>query len=330
MNADPPADRFRPRQIHPVRPPVPVRDAYPQPRRSALSAPGDFIADGPLQRLRFRLFGRRRWPLAVAAGLAAAALLPVLIPVFDRDPVPARPAAGQSAERRDPPAASGPVDPSGTGSVGAARAGRDPFGEAAPGKPSPGREELRAAFEARGFGLSGDTGAVPSLTFPPWATARLALPDAPEPAGPPPEARAPSARASGSAGPETKPPESKAPEPASESGPSRVAAREAEPAPRDFSRLDGLMGRGDQLLTQGEVTAARLFYRRVADEGDPRGARGLARSFDESALKPLPGSPSGNRAEMERWTHKATELEAVLSPRPKREGSGSVASEGRP
>jgi TPR repeat protein len=55
----------------------------------------------------------------------------------------------------------------------------------------------------------------------------------------------------------------------------------------------------------------RLFFERAASEGDPRGARGLARSYDESALKALSiVGLEGSRTEAERWYLRAAELEA--------------------
>ncbi|MER2268227.1 sel1 repeat family protein, partial [Methylobacterium oxalidis] len=83
----------------------------------------------------------------------------------------------------------------------------------------------------------------------------------------------------------------------------------AAPAPNP--KLDALVARGEQLLTAGEVAAARLFFQRVASEGDARGARGMARSYDQAVLRTLPVvGLEGSRAEAERWYLKAAELEA--------------------
>ncbi|KAB1070110.1 SEL1-like repeat protein [Methylobacterium planeticum] len=80
---------------------------------------------------------------------------------------------------------------------------------------------------------------------------------------------------------------------------------------RDVGKLDALVARGEQLLASGEIAAARLFFGRSAAEGDPRGARGLAKTYDVNILKGLAvRGIDGNRAEAERWYLKAAELEA--------------------
>jgi TPR repeat protein len=41
------------------------------------------------------------------------------------------------------------------------------------------------------------------------------------------------------------------------------------------------------MLKNGDLAAARSFFRRVADAGDARGALGMARSYDPEFLKTL-------------------------------------------
>jgi TPR repeat protein len=43
--------------------------------------------------------------------------------------------------------------------------------------------------------------------------------------------------------------------------------------------------RGDALLANGDVTAARLFYQRAAERGDPTGTIALAKAYDPLFLE---------------------------------------------
>ena len=64
-------------------------------------------------------------------------------------------------------------------------------------------------------------------------------------------------------------------------------------------------------LVDPDGAGPRLFFQRVASEGDARGARGMARSYDQAVLRTLPVvGLEGSRAEAERWYLKAAELEA--------------------
>lgn len=242
-----PLRRITPRrlEIAPGEGPAPP----PDPVRSALSAPENFVADSLLARLRFQLFGRRRWPLVAAGWLAAAAAAAFALTLLQ----PRLPSPELAAVIRRAPEPPVP-DAESTGTV---------------------RRTAPPAEEA------------PGRTQPP---ARQAETAAPEPLRPE------------SARPEPAQPERPKPEP---------PKPEPPPVPRDFSALDGLDARGKELLAAGEVAAARLFFGRAAEQGDPRGARGLARSYDEAALKGLPGSPPGDKALAERWSRRAAEMEVA-------------------
>ena len=75
-----------------------------------------------------------------------------------------------------------------------------------------------------------------------------------------------------------------------------------------------MIARGEQLLAAGEVTAARLFFERAASERDPRGARGVARTYDAAVLRKLSVvGIQGNAAEAERWYAKAADYEADIA-----------------
>jgi hypothetical protein len=50
---------------------------------------------------------------------------------------------------------------------------------------------------------------------------------------------------------------------------------------------DFLVQKGDEALERGDVSGARLLYRRAADSGDARAALGMARTFDAKVLRTL-------------------------------------------
>jgi hypothetical protein len=79
---------------------------------------------------------------------------------------------------------------------------------------------------------------------------------------------------------------------------------------------DLLVRRGEGLLAQGDVAGARLFFGRAAADGDPRGATGMARSFDPEALRKL--RVLGIRPDPEQaaqWYARSKVLQAVASTR---------------
>ena len=62
-------------------------------------------------------------------------------------------------------------------------------------------------------------------------------------------------------------------------------------------------------LKNGDLAAARSFFRRIADAGDARGALGMARSYDPDFLKTL-GMPGlrPDRAAAQQWYARARSL----------------------
>jgi hypothetical protein len=273
--------------------------------QSALSAPDNFIADGYFRRIVRHHFGNKRWPLVVlvcsvlASAAATASILgvsPFNVTRFASEL--SKPVAAISATSRSPLRTSRPAEST------------VPFStENRPGK-SVAVPDIAADLEQR-FSTSGlpqqttkhsAEAPVKVIAFPPAVPleadgqASVASADQAPPAGAKPEA------VSAAKAPPIAP----------------VASRHAQ----DTRKLDQLVGRGEQLLAQGEVAAARLFFERAASEGDPRGARGLARSYDENALRTLSivgleGSPT----EAERWYLKAAELEAQQARRTSLSGS---------
>jgi TPR repeat protein len=80
------------------------------------------------------------------------------------------------------------------------------------------------------------------------------------------------------------------------SQPAVVAERPAPPAPSvtappalslDREEIAALYRRGEQLVTQGEIAAARLVFARAAEAGDARSALALGASYDPDVLRKL-------------------------------------------
>jgi TPR repeat protein len=75
-----------------------------------------------------------------------------------------------------------------------------------------------------------------------------------------------------------------------------VAERAAPPAPPAMAppavslereEIAALYRRGEQLVTQGEIAAARLVFTRAAEAGDARSALALGASYDPEVLRKL-------------------------------------------
>ncbi len=74
-------------------------------------------------------------------------------------------------------------------------------------------------------------------------------------------------------------------------------------------QMDALLERGHQIMESGDIASARLFYNRVYEAGDPRGALALAQSYDPETLRAhnvigLIASKDMNRL----WNKRAEEL----------------------
>ena len=108
--------------------------------------------------------------------------------------------------------------------------------------------------------------------------------------------------------------------PAERSSP-ELQSRAAEPpltlssAPSSVDR-DSLVTRGEAALARGDLSAARLLFGRAAVDGDARGARGMARTFDPETFRKL--RVIGIRPdpdEAARWYARSDLLQAVASAR---------------
>jgi hypothetical protein len=101
-----------------------------------------------------------------------------------------------------------------------------------------------------------------------------------------------------------------------ETAPALTAPRRDVPLPTPLTpaareRTEGFLARGRKLLDEGNISSARLFFRRAADEGLAEGALALGATFDPAELDRL--RAVGTRpdpAEARRWYEKARELGA--------------------
>jgi hypothetical protein len=71
--------------------------------------------------------------------------------------------------------------------------------------------------------------------------------------------------------------------------PAPVAAPSFSPPPRSLDRdeIAALYKRGEQLIQQGDIAAARLMFARAAEVGDARSALALGASYDPDVLRKL-------------------------------------------
>jgi hypothetical protein len=71
--------------------------------------------------------------------------------------------------------------------------------------------------------------------------------------------------------------------------PAPVAAPSFSPPPRTLDRdeIAALYKRGEQLIQQGDIAAARLMFARAAEVGDARSALALGASYDPDVLRKL-------------------------------------------
>jgi len=80
---------------------------------------------------------------------------------------------------------------------------------------------------------------------------------------------------------------------------------------RRSAKLEAANGQAERLLASGQILAARLLFQDAAAKGDPRGARGIARTYDERVIGRF--SASGvmpDREQAELWYRVGNRLEA--------------------
>jgi len=99
----------------------------------------------------------------------------------------------------------------------------------------------------------------------------------------------------------------------SATSPSSDAAprREISPPPltEEQKRAQTFLTRGDEMLAQGNIAAARLFFRRAAEAGLAQGAFALAATFDPVELRRVGAlTVRPDQAEARKWYERARDL----------------------
>jgi hypothetical protein len=168
--------------------------------------------------------------------------------------------------------------------------------------------EANASPLARIFG-NGRKEQAPAVQM---AAARPAVVEEPRPAAPEPPvaqsfaALADSARLPAASMP-APPPVAAAPEPK----PVQTFAVQSEQSTRvlDREEISVLLKRGEDLISQGDVTSARLMLTRAAEAGDARAALTLGATFDPAVLRKLGvRGVAGDVAQARIWYGKAAEF----------------------
>ena len=75
--------------------------------------------------------------------------------------------------------------------------------------------------------------------------------------------------------------------PAAEAAAEPTPAAAAAPAISSNPQADALLARGDDLLATGDISAARLFYQRAAEQGSAAAATAVGQTYDPAVLELL-------------------------------------------
>jgi hypothetical protein len=82
------------------------------------------------------------------------------------------------------------------------------------------------------------------------------------------------------------------------------------------AEADGYLAKAEAALRSGDLSVGRSFFNRLLQADDPRGALGMARTYDEAELRKLPVFGfKPDRAEAERWRLRAREMTTALANR---------------
>jgi hypothetical protein len=236
--------------------------------------------------------------LTVIGALSVGAVAGLAFLTADRDAMPLPRATGSLAPAKPQP----PAAPASKATAEAKPKPQAPSVAISPAAPPPvlPAEPIRTASISTSVPLSSGF-AIP------------ALPKTPEPAAKPPE---PVAKAA-----EPKAPEPKAPEPKAAEPVAKAAAPAAAPPPPTRLRptlsaaeADAHLAKAETALRAGDLVVARSFFTRLAQADDPRGALGMARTYDEAELRNLPVfGLKPDRAEVERWRVRAREMTSAVA-----------------
>ena len=109
-------------------------------------------------------------------------------------------------------------------------------------------------------------------------------------------------------------PVTKMPEPAAKA-PELPAPPAAHSSPAlSSAEASAYLRRADTAMRDGDVVGARSLFDRLAQAGDPRGAAGMARTYDEAEFKKLGVyGLKPDRREAERWRARARELTSAAA-----------------
>ena len=169
--------------------------------------------------------------------------------------------------------------------------------------PSPTRTVVESAPPPR------EEAKIAAAPEPPAPEPAPSAPPAPSVAPEPEQTAAIAATPSAAPAPPPDPPALPAPAPAPVADATPPPAAPKRPAPSRVlaaELVEAHLERGRELLEAGDLAAARLFFERVAEAGDPRGALDLARSYDPQTLRTLPvRNPAGDPAAVARWREAA-------------------------
>jgi hypothetical protein len=88
-------------------------------------------------------------------------------------------------------------------------------------------------------------------------------------------------------------------------------ARTVHPA-ISLAEAEGYLAKAEAALRSGDLIVARSFFDRLAQGGDPRGALGMARTYDHLELRKLPVfGLKADPAIAEKWRERARQMTSV-------------------
>lgn len=334
-------------------PPAPPRSAMANPAvRTALAASALLAIAGTAGWLAWRTVEVARTtvaeadaaPPAAAPAKVVVAIAPPVAAVESAAPsaASARPAPAEAAPARPAPVVAGLPPPLPTVAAALVTAPA-PDPEPAPTPPSKAVEPMpaEAAIQeapasspepAAPAAAASEEAAVPAQVSEPVAAASAPIPSPPEPVvqlaqAPPATTVEPAATpVTPAAAPPLAAPAATAPSPSPPAvtpglpviAPSAgTLPGAAAPAPRmSAAEAAGLIRRGDEQVTNGDIAAARLWYQRAAAGGDPGAMRALARTYDARMLRQwgVVGMPA-DQARADEWYRKAAEAERAAAQR---------------
>jgi hypothetical protein len=91
--------------------------------------------------------------------------------------------------------------------------------------------------------------------------------------------------------------------------PARMVQAAVSPA-----EAEGYLAKAQAAFRSGDLVVARSFFDRLAEAGDPRGALGMARTYDDVELSKVPVfGLKADHAIAERWRARAREMTSAVA-----------------